>query len=104
MWWTRRKPGQWLAVFRDLAGRRREILIVPTDDGRVALVFPSGEVVLLDPLQAGRMRGALRAVVFALDPETRRRGVPRPAGGRAPPSASRKSDRRLRRPPGAPTM
>ncbi|WP_317630392.1 hypothetical protein [Saccharopolyspora rosea] len=38
----------------------------------MALVFPPGEVAVLDPLQAGRLRGALRDVVFALDePATR---------------------------------
>jgi len=40
---------------------------VRTDDNRVALVFPPGEVAVLDPLQAGRLRGALRDAVFALD-------------------------------------
>ena len=67
MWWTRRKPGQWVATCRDLAGRRREILVVPTDDARVALVFPTAEVVVLDPLQAGRLRAAVRDAVLALE-------------------------------------
>ncbi|MGH4016928.1 MAG: hypothetical protein ACRDSL_23965 [Pseudonocardiaceae bacterium] len=68
MWRTRRKPSQWVAACRDVAGRRREILVLPTDDDRVALVFPPGEVAILEPLQAGR----LRAAVFALDdPDTR---------------------------------
>lgn len=72
MWWTRRKPGQWVSACRDFAGRRREILVMPTDDQRVALVVPPGEVAVLDPLQAGRLRGALRDAVLALDhPETR---------------------------------
>lgn len=52
--------------------RRPEILVLPTDDDRVALVFPPGEVAVLEPLQAGRLRAALRDAVFALDdPETR---------------------------------
>jgi hypothetical protein len=67
MWRTRRKSGQWVAACRDVAGRRREILILPTDDGRVALVVPPGEVVVLEPLQVGRLRAALRDAVFALD-------------------------------------
>lgn len=71
MWRTRRKPGQWVAACRDVAGRRREILVLPTDDDRVALVFPPGEVAVLEPLQVGRLRAALRDAVFALDdPET----------------------------------
>lgn len=72
MWWRRRKPGQWVAGCRDIAGRCGEILVMPTDDNRVALVFPPGEAAVLNPLQAGRLRGALRDVVFALDqPATR---------------------------------
>lgn len=72
MWRTRRKPGQWVAACQDVAGRRREILVLPTDDDRVALVFPPGEVAVLEPLQAARLRAALRDVVFALDdPDTR---------------------------------
>jgi hypothetical protein len=72
MWRTRRKPSQWVAACRDIAGRRREILVLPTDDDRVALVFPPGEVAVLEPLQAGRLRAALRDALFALDePATR---------------------------------
>lgn len=67
MWRTRRKPSQWVAACRDVAGRRREILVLPTDDDRVALVFPPGEVAVLEPLQVGRLRAALRDAVFALD-------------------------------------
>ncbi|GDY31822.1 hypothetical protein [Gandjariella thermophila] len=63
----RRKPGEQVSTWRDIARRRRQILVVPTDDDRVALVLPSGEVAVLDPLQAGRLRGALRDVVYALD-------------------------------------
>jgi hypothetical protein len=72
MWWRRRRPGAQVAACRDIAERRREILVVPTDDDRVALVFPPGEVAVLEPLQVGRLRAALRDVVFALDkPEAR---------------------------------
>jgi hypothetical protein len=67
MWRTRRKPGQWVAACRDVAGRRREILVLPTGDDRVALVFPPGEVAVLEPLQVGRLRAALRDTVLALD-------------------------------------
>jgi hypothetical protein len=65
MWW-RRKPDDHVVACRDLAGRRHEILVVSTEN-HVALVFPSGEVAVLEPLQAGRLRGALRDVVLALD-------------------------------------
>lgn len=72
MWRTRRKPGQWVAACRDMAGRRREILVLPTDDDRVALIVPPGEIAVLEPLQVGRLRAALRDAVFALDdPENR---------------------------------
>jgi hypothetical protein len=72
MWRTRRKSDHWAAACRDVAGRRQEILVLPTDDDRVALVFPPGEVAVLEPLQAGRLRAALRDAVFALDePATR---------------------------------
>ena len=63
---TRRKPSRWMAACRDVAARRREIIVLTTDD-RVVLVFPPGEVVILKPLQAGRLRAALRDAVLALD-------------------------------------
>jgi hypothetical protein len=66
MLWRRRKPDGHVVACRDIAGHRHEILVVPTDD-RVALVFPPGEVAVLEPLQAGKLRGALRDVVLALD-------------------------------------
>jgi hypothetical protein len=73
MWWIRRKPGQWAAPCRDIAGRRREVLVLPTDDERVALVVPPGEVAVLEPLEVGRLVGALRDAVRGLDhPQTRR--------------------------------
>ena len=81
MWRTRRKPGQWATVCRDSGGRRRQILVVSTRDGRLALVFPPGEVAVLKPLQAGRLRAVLRDAVFALaDPETRQSYTPAGAG------------------------
>lgn len=69
MWRTRRKPGHWAAC-RDSAGRRREILVLPTKDSHLALVFPPGEVAVLAPLQVGRLRAALRDTVLALDSPT----------------------------------
>jgi hypothetical protein len=66
MWRRRRKPDEHVVACRDIAGRRHEILVMPTDN-QVALVFPNGEVAVLDPLQVGRLRGALRDVVHALD-------------------------------------
>jgi hypothetical protein len=71
MWWIRRKPGQWTALCRDIADRRREILVMPVDGDRIALIVPAGEVAVLAPLDAGRLVGALREAVRALDhPET----------------------------------
>lgn len=71
MWWIRHKPGQWVASCRDIAGRRREILVVPTEGARVALIVPPGEVAILEPLEVGRLIGAFRDAVRALDnPET----------------------------------
>lgn len=73
MWWIRRKPGEWAASCRDIADRRREILIVPTENERVAVIVPPGEIAVLEPLEAGRLVGALRDAVRALDhPETQR--------------------------------
>ncbi|MFF5095092.1 MULTISPECIES: hypothetical protein [Actinosynnema] len=36
----------------------------------MALVFPPGEVAVLEPLQVGRLRAALRDTVLALDAST----------------------------------
>ncbi|MQA08007.1 MAG: hypothetical protein GEU98_05520 [Pseudonocardiaceae bacterium] len=71
MWWKRHRPDEHVAACRDISGRRGEILVIPADDERVALVFPPGEVAVLDPLQLGPLRHALRDVVFALEhPDT----------------------------------
>ncbi|GDY33889.1 hypothetical protein [Gandjariella thermophila] len=76
---TRHKLGQWAAACRDIARRRREILVVPTEDQRVALIVPPGEAAVLEPLEVGRLRAALRDVVLALDhtrtPEQREQGT-----------------------------
>lgn len=72
MWWIRRKPGRWVANCRDVTGRRRQILVVPTDSDLIALIVPRGDVAMLEPLGAGRLVGALRDAVRALDdPNTR---------------------------------
>lgn len=62
--------GRWLAPCRAIARRRREVVVTPTADGRIALIVPA-EVTVLNVLAAGRLCGALRDACFALDdPET----------------------------------
>ncbi|HEY0637292.1 MAG TPA: hypothetical protein VGD67_06570 [Pseudonocardiaceae bacterium] len=57
----------WLITCRDVAGRRRDIIVF-TDEGRVVMVAPPGETAVLSPLEVGRLRAALRdAVVEAAD-------------------------------------
>lgn len=69
--WLHRRPGQWVVPCRDEARRRRQLLVAPTGDGRVALVVPSGGVTVLDLLAVGAPRSALREAVFAVaDPGT----------------------------------
>jgi len=51
---------------RDGNGHRTE-LVVALDRERVVLGRPSGEVVVLTPLEAGRLRAAIRDLV--LEPE-----------------------------------
>jgi hypothetical protein len=65
--WIRPKPNQWAAPCRDIANRRRKILVVPVNGDRVALIVPPDEVAVLAPLDAGRLIGALRNAVRALD-------------------------------------
>jgi hypothetical protein len=74
---ARRKSVAWAAPCRDEAGRRRKILVLATDDDHVALVFPPGAVAVLEPLQAGRLRAALRDVVYSMDDRASRRLVSR---------------------------
>lgn len=57
---SRRSPGRWIAPCRDIAGRRRELVVTPAEDGHIALIAPPGEVAVLDQLAAGQRRGALR--------------------------------------------
>ena len=71
MRWSRKPPGRWFAPCRDIARRRHDVVVTPTDDGRVALIVPGGQVAVLEVLAVGRLRGALRDAVFALnDPDT----------------------------------
>lgn len=67
MWWRRHSSGRWVAPCRDIAGRRRVLVVSPTEDGRIALIVPAGEVAVLDLLAAGRLRGALRDAAYAVD-------------------------------------
>jgi len=54
---------------RDVAGRRRDIIVF-TDRGRVVMVSPPGETAVLTTLEVGRLRAALRdAVVEAAENE-----------------------------------
>jgi hypothetical protein len=53
----------WLISCRDVAGRRRDIIVF-TDHGRVIVVSPPGETAVLSPLEVGRLRAALRDAVI----------------------------------------
>jgi hypothetical protein len=52
----------WLVSCRDVAGRRRDIIVF-TDGGRVVLIAPPGETAVLAPLEVGRLRAALRDAI-----------------------------------------
>jgi hypothetical protein len=65
--WWQRPPDQWVAACRDIARRRRKVVVTVTDDGLIALAVPPGEVALLEPLQVGQLRAQLRAAIFDLD-------------------------------------
>ncbi|MFR9730292.1 hypothetical protein ACL03H_13770 [Saccharopolyspora sp. MS10] len=59
---------QWEISCRDVAGRRRQVGVY-VNQGNVVLVAPPGETAVLAPLEAGRLRAALRdAVVSAATP------------------------------------
>lgn len=66
-WWRRRRFIERLAPCRDMAMRRRQVVIAPTEDGLVALGLPHGEVVVFEPLEVGRLRRRLRDVLWELD-------------------------------------
>lgn len=67
MWRSHRNPARWLVPCRSLARKRRVLVVAPTRDGRIALITPGGEVAVLAVLEVGRLRGALRDAVYALD-------------------------------------
>ncbi|NKQ54160.1 hypothetical protein HFP15_14825 [Amycolatopsis sp. K13G38] len=56
---------EWSVNCRDLAGRRRELTVF-TSSGRIVLVAPPGEAAVLEPLDVGRLRAALRDAVVAV--------------------------------------
>jgi hypothetical protein len=61
-------PGQqWLVRCRDVAGRRRDIVVRLNEDRRIAVLVPTGEVAVLGLLEVGRLRGVLRQAVLTLD-------------------------------------
>lgn len=51
---------EWAVSCRDVAGRRRDVTVF-VSQGHVVLVAPPGETAILEPLEAGRLRAALRA-------------------------------------------
>lgn len=61
---------EWSVQCRDVAGRRRDLTVF-VRQGRVVLVAPPGETAVLNPLDVGRLRAALRdAVVDASSNDT----------------------------------
>ncbi|MCX2733518.1 hypothetical protein OOZ19_25025 [Saccharopolyspora sp. NFXS83] len=60
---------QWQVSCRDVAGKRRSMAVY-VKQGNVVVVAPPGETAVLAPLEAGRLRAAIReAVVAAAAPE-----------------------------------
>ncbi|WP_197320193.1 hypothetical protein [Saccharomonospora sp. NB11] len=57
---------EWAVPCRDLAGRRRELMVF-VNAGRVVLVAPPGEAAVLNSLDVGRLRAALRDAVMLAD-------------------------------------
>jgi hypothetical protein len=53
---------EWSIACRDVAGRRRDLTVF-VRQGRVVLVAPPGETAVLNPLDVGRLRAALRDAV-----------------------------------------
>jgi hypothetical protein len=47
---------------RDVAGRRRDIIVL-TDRGQVVMVAPAGETAVLTPAEVARLRAALHEAV-----------------------------------------
>lgn len=60
---------EWQVSCRDVAGKRRTMAVY-VKQGNVVVVAPPGETAVLAPLEAGRLRAAIReAVVTAAAPE-----------------------------------
>lgn len=60
---------EWAVSCRDVAGRRRDLTVF-VSQGHVVVVAPPGETAILEPLEVGRLRAALReAVVNASVPD-----------------------------------
>ncbi|TCP46842.1 hypothetical protein EV191_113121 [Tamaricihabitans halophyticus] len=55
---------EWLVNCQDMAGRKRG-LTVSAANGRVVLIAPPGEAAVLNPLDVGRLRAALRDAVMS---------------------------------------
>lgn len=53
---------EWAISCRDVAGRRRDLTVF-VSQGHVVLVAPPGETAILEPLEVGRLRAALREAV-----------------------------------------
>lgn len=60
MWRRRQSIEEFALACRDLAGKRHEVLVLASDDGRVVLVVPPGETAVLTLPQVGRLRASLR--------------------------------------------
>jgi len=55
---TPSRPKNRLVPCRDVAGRRRNIVVF-ADGDRIVLTAPPGETVILEPLEVGELRAAL---------------------------------------------
>ena len=67
MWWHRHSSDEWLAPCRDLARRRRHVVVALTDDDRIAVVLPCGDAAIFEPLQVGHLRGRLLDAIWHLE-------------------------------------
>jgi len=54
---------EWAVSCRDVAGRRRDLTVF-VSQGHVVVVAPPGETAILEPLEVGRLRAALREAVM----------------------------------------
>ncbi|MGH3438177.1 MAG: hypothetical protein ACRDRN_17135 [Sciscionella sp.] len=54
---------EWTVSCRDVAGRRKDLTVL-TSAGHVVVVAPPGELAVLEPLEVGRLRAALRDAVL----------------------------------------